>query len=156
MSESKIAKEYSKLKAKHKLPSLEDIEHDFGLHDIESDKFPLVEIRKKMHDKIDTFCQIISNLLEGEASLSSIYEAKILTEKNKADIFRLYKKLMGFSRQSSILSLSYNEDIEAQFIKEFTSEWNMIKEELKKYLVLLKEAWEEDSETTEEIINYLG
>ena len=157
MSKIKIREEYSKLQKTHSLPTLESLEHDFGLSDIELEKYPLVEIRKKMQDKIEMFAGILANLLEGEATLSNIYESKALDDKKKADFFRTYKKLMKYLRHSSLLSLSYDEDEEAGFIKDFSGEWkDSIKSELKEYLTVLKDSWESDAETTEEILNYLG
>lgn len=156
MADEKIAERYSKLKEQHSLPELENLEHNFGLIDLESEKYPLVEIRKKMHEKLDNYASIIANLIEGDATLSNIFESKALDETSKSDLFNLYRKLMKFSRQSNILSLFYDENKEVEFIKLFNTEWDSVKQELITVLEKLRDSWDSDDAVTDEIINYLG
>ena len=154
--ENKLVKEYESLQKKHNLPSLSDLEKDFALSEIETEKYPLIEVRKKICDKIEVYAATLSHLFEGEASVSALYETRLLDENSKAELFKIYKRLMKYLRKSSILSLSYNEKEEVEFIKEFIKEWESIRKELKKYLTVFYDSWDSNSESIEDIQNYLG
>lgn len=154
--EDKVKKNYAALQKKYSLPSLEDVEINFGHIEFDSEDYLLSSIRRKMTDKIEGFAGAIANVFEGETNLSSIYESKVLDDEKKADLFRIYKRLMKYSRQSNILSLSYDEKQEAEFVKSFFKEWQELKKDIKRYLVLFMDSWEKDTDINEEIQNYLG
>ena len=151
-----VKKSYSGLQEKHQLPSLDDLEHEYGLIDLEVEKYPLVEVRKRVSEKIDAYCAIMAGLLEGESMISNIMEAKVLDEKTKTEIFDIYKILMRYSRQINILALSYDELDEANFIKEFTIEWDTLKDKIKSILTKLRDSWDTELESNHEILSYLG
>lgn len=156
MSEGKIKKKYSGFEKKYSLPSFKKLDLDFQISSIENEKFVLREIRKKISHKIEHFTEIIGSLFEGEASISNIYEMKVLTDSKKEEVFKIFKELMKYSRQANILSLSYEEKQEADFIKEFYSKWEDLKEKIRKYLTLLKDSWDKESDINEDLQSYLG
>lgn len=151
-----LKKEYSTLQKKYSLPTLENLEENFGSLDIEHEKFLLVGIRKKMGEKIDQYSQLLANIFEGDTNLVNVYESCTLNETKKAKLFLNYKKLMKYIRQSNILSLTYNEKEEAVFIKDFYNDWDEIKKVIKKQLEEFRDSWESDENLSEEIQNYLG
>jgi hypothetical protein len=151
-----IKKEYPALQKKYNLPALLSLENDFGIIEADCEKFLLSSIRKKMNDKIECFLGILGNIFEGDATLSNIYESKIFDEEKKTELFRIYKRLMRFSRQANILSLSYDEKAEAEFINTFFKEWQGLKCEIKVQLALFRDAWDSDNDASDDILNYLG
>lgn len=154
--ESKLNKEYASLQKKYSLPSLESLELNFAPFDIEHEKFILSGIRKRMSEKIEHFANLLANIFEGDTTLSNICESESLNEKKKTNLFRIYKRLMKYLRKSTILALSYDEKMEAEFINEFFKEWDVIKKELKKQFEEFCESWDNESNIKEEIQNYLG
>jgi hypothetical protein len=151
-----IKKEYPLIQKKYNLPSIENLEVDFGLIEADCEKYLLVNIRKKMHDKIEFFLGIISNIFEGDATLSNIYESKVFDEEKKTELFKIYKRLMKYSRQSNILSLYYDEKAEAEFINSFYKEWQNLKQNIKKNLAHFRDTWDLDTNVSDDILNYLG
>ena len=154
--ESKLDKEYSILKKKYNLPSIDDIENIFGAVEVEHEKFLLSAIRKKMGEKIDYSVNILGNIFEGDTNLVNVYESKALDENKKTKLFKTYRKLMKYSRESNILALLYDEKAEAEFIKNFYKDFESIGKELKKQLEEFRDSWEDDSEIPDDIQNYLG
>lgn len=154
--ELKILKEYPNLQKKYSLPSIQQIETNFGTLDIEDETFILSGIRKKIGEKIDYLLHILGNIFEGDSNLVNLFESRNLDEKKKAKLFLIYRKLMKYTRESNILSLSYDEKSEAEFIKNFSKEFETIKNDIKKQLEEFRDSWEDDTEIPNEILNYLG
>ena len=151
-----IKKEYPALQKKYSLPSIINIENDFGVIEAECEKYLLTNIRKKMNDKIEFFLEIISNIFEGEATLSNIYESKVFDEEKKTELFRIYKRLMRYSRQANVLSLTYDGLGEADFINDFYKEWQSLKPAIKKNLAHFRDTWNSETDVSDDILNYLG
>ncbi len=154
--ENELKKEYQPLQKKFNLPSFDSLENDFGMMDEETDKYVLSKIRRKMSDKIDFYISVLGNIFEGDATLSNIYESKVFDEESKTELFKIYKRLMRYGRDANILSLTYDERAEAEYIKEFYKEWQHLKEGIKKQLVLFRDIWDSETNTNEDILNYLG
>ena len=154
--ENTVKKDYLAIQKKYSLPSLDNVENDFGYIDFDSERFMLSSVRRKMSDKIDAFAIGIANIFEGETNLTNLYESKVLDEDKKTELFNIYRKLMKHSRQANILSLYYDEKEEAEFVKDFYKEWQTIKKEIKKYFVMLRDSWNENHDLPEDIQNYLG
>lgn len=144
---------YDELQAKYSLPDLELIDHEF---EIEKDKpFILREVRRKIQDKIELYCDLLHGLLHPDtASIEQMYEVAHFAEKEKSDIFKLYKKLMKLTRYSIEAALD-GEELEAKFINDVFKEWKNIKEELRKVVSKMKSSWD-NNETKEEDLRYLG
>lgn len=151
-----IKKEYPALQKKYSLPSITNIENDFGAIEAECEKYLLFNIRKKMNDKIDFFIGVLGNIFEGDATLSNIYESKVFDEEKKTALFNIYKRLMRYSRQSNILSLTYDEKAEAEFINDFYKEWQELKCGIKKQITDFRDIWDSKVDLSEDILNYLG
>ena len=156
VEEDKIKKSYSILQKKYSLQSIEELEDNFGHLEFESEKYMLSSIRRRMTDKIEHFVSVLSNVFEGDAAIANIYESKVLDDEKKAELFKSYRRLMKYSRQSNVLSLYYDEKGEAEFIKEFFKEWQSVKIELKEQLSAFRDSWDADTEISDDILNYLG
>lgn len=154
--ESKIKKIYLSFQKKYSLPTIEQIESNFGTINIEDEKFILIDIRKKIVEKIEYLLHILGNIFEGDSNLVNLYESKTLDEKKKAKLFLIYRNLMKYTRESNILTLSYEEKAEAEFIKNFSKDFETIKKDIKKQLEEFRDSWEHETELTDDILNYLG
>lgn len=150
-----IKKEYSKLQKKYKLPNFEELDKNFEVSSIENAKLLHVNIRKKIAEKIQGFCEVLEGLLHPNTDLTSIYEDKFFSDKEKGKMFDLYKKLMVLARSALELSIEADEKEDAEFIKNINQEWKSIKEEFYKVANKLKESWEKETEA-ESKLEYLG
>ena len=116
---------YSKLQAKYSLPDIDILDYEF---EIEKDKpFILREIRRRVSDKLNIYCDLLHGILQPDtSSIEQMYEVTHFDEKAKAGIFNLYKKLMRLHRYSVEAALD-GEELEAKFINDVFKEWKSIK-----------------------------
>ncbi len=150
-----IKKEYEGLKKKHKLPDFAELDKYFEISTVENAKLSHVSIRKKIAEKIQFFCEVLEGLLHPNSDLTSMYEDRFFSEKEKEGMFDLYKKLMSISRRALELSIEADEKEDAEFIKSISREWKEIKVEFYRIANKLKESWEKEAES-ESKLEYLG
>ena len=154
--EKDIPKRYEELKKRYKLPEFNSVDTEFEASTIENDTFLLREIRRKIVDKIETFCKLIEDLIQPEStSLSAMHEVKVFEDDEKEKIYALFKKLMKFHRTGFLLAINNNDKEEAQFISEVMVEWKTIKIEITKIVEKLKDSWGKDLDI-KEVLGYLG
>ena len=151
-----IEEEYNKLKSKYNLPEFEELDKEFGVSTIESEKFLLREIINKIIERIDFFSKILEELLQPDTSLlSSMHETRFFDDKDKENIYELYKKLMIISRESFEVSLKRDEREETVFVNKVFDEWKDLKRDLLKFVNKMKDSWKKETDIKEEL-GYLG
>ncbi|MBU0472404.1 MAG: hypothetical protein KKF89_01905 [Nanoarchaeota archaeon] len=62
-----MKKEYEQLQKKHDLPTLNNMDKDFQISTIEAKKFLLKEIAKKMNEKIESYANLLEQILNPES-----------------------------------------------------------------------------------------
>ncbi|PLW80843.1 hypothetical protein C0585_00470 [Candidatus Woesearchaeota archaeon] len=145
----------NELISRYDLPSLGDFEKDFGRVE-KVDNYILSEFRKKIAEKIDYFISILESLVQPDNNLSGIYESRYLSDEQRQELFGIFRILMSYSRKSSSLSTSYDEEKEAEFIKDFYNEWQSIKPIMENYLFLLSDMWKKEINSDDIKENYMG
>ncbi len=86
-------KQYQKLKKKHKkLPDLKWLKENFNLR-LEEGLPILEQIRVQIVDRIEKTRGLIEPLIGASETYSSWFEKKMLSKREKEDIFKIYKKL---------------------------------------------------------------
>lgn len=150
-----IEKDYQELAKKHGLPSYEEMNSEFEIFDIDEESFILREVRRKITQKLETYNKILEGILKPEVALCDLHECKVFTDKEKGDLFELYKKLMHIDRHATEVSINEEEKTTSQFIKETWKEWPGIKKQLKEAIKKLKQSWLEESDVKDEL-GYLG
>ena len=153
--EEKIKKKYNELKKKYSLPDFEELNNEFEISIIEHDYFLLREIRNKIINKTISICESFENLLTPDNTVVSIYEYKAFNDAEREEIFGLCKKLKVFEKLSLELSLNYDEKKDAEFINEFFSSWESIKNRIKKIIRKMRDFWEKES-TKKDNEEYFG
>ncbi len=145
---------YEQLRQKYDLPELEILSFEFEI-DKESE-FILREVRRKINERIEAYCDVLSGILQPDASnIIQMHEVAYFDEKEKNKVFKYYRKLMKISRESLEIGLEANEHREAMFINSIFNEWKSIKEQMIEIIKILKESWEKDSQN-EEDLRYMG
>lgn len=151
-----VEKKFEKLQKLYSLPVWKELDHEFEVHTIENDNFLLREIIKKMDDRLDSFTQLIENILSPDAgSLSDICEVRCFSESDKTKFFELFKKLKFFRLLFYETNLTRDEKKEAHAINDFFGAWVDLKKELIPIVSELQSCWIKESEP-EELNEYFG
>jgi len=153
--EQKIKKKYEELKKKYSLPDFEELNKDFEISIIEHEDFLLREIMKKIISKTTSVCESFENLLTPDNTVVSIYEYRAFNDAGREEIFKLYKKLKVLEKLSLELSLNHDEKKDAEFINEFFSSWESLKNKIIKIIRKMRDFWEKES-TKKENEEYFG
>ena len=142
-----IEKSYEPLRKRHNLPPFKEIDEEFEISTIESDKFLLREIRKKIYEKIEDAGHILEDILQPDANISVMYEARVFDDDEKKDIFNLYRKMMYWKRMFNEAYVANSEQMDAELINTVFSSWKDIKKEMSSLIRKLRDSWLEDVDT---------
>lgn len=128
-----LKKNYKLLQGKYSLPSFEDLNRDFGIEkaaEFETD-FLIREIRKFVADKSSNYLRFIDTVLNPANAPMFVFSfIKMLGTEEKNKLAEIYKKLIKEEIKLLELDLSFSEEKEAKFIKEFYELWQGTKKEL--------------------------
>ena len=153
--EQKIRKKYDELKEKYSLPDFDELNNEFELSPIEHEDFLLRQIKKKIDDKINAMCEFLEDLLSPDNSIANIYEYKAFDDDERKKVFEFYKRLKVLEKLSLELSLNNNEEKDAEFINDFFSSWDKIKNEMAAFIKKIKSFWKNES-TKSSSVGYFG
>ena len=149
--ENNIKKDYEGLAKKYNLPSFDSLNNEFEIITIEKEDFLLREIRRKIDEKIELYIKFLESLLQPDTvSLSDIYEYRFFDDKERHDIFELFRKLMFFSRYSIETSITEDNKKSAEFINRLWEEWEDLKNKFSSLVKKTKEDWLNEAKIIEE------
>tara|TARA_B100000315_G_C14456857_1_gene531816 strand:- start:245 stop:715 length:471 start_codon:yes stop_codon:yes gene_type:complete len=156
MTIGSIRDRYDYLKKTYNLPDFEKLDLEFELNTIDRDDFLLSDIRKKMMEKIEFFCDIIESSLQPDtSSLASMHECKFLEDEEKEKLYKLYKRLMFLNKSAILLGINSTDKDELVFINIILKEMPEVKRKILSFVNKVKENWRNGSDIKEEI-GYLG
>jgi hypothetical protein len=151
-----IEKEYSKISKKYKLPKFKDINEEFEISSLEDKNFLLRNILRKIIEKLEFYVDLLGNLLQPDAaSLSSMHELRFFTDEDKSAMYKLFKRMMKANRNIIELVLENDEKVQADFLKNFFTEWVNMKKELLTLVKKMRDSWDRDT-SIEEHLGYFG
>ena len=122
---------------------------------IEEEAFLLREIRRKIVEKIDLYVKLLDEWLNPEATISNMHESKLFNEKDRQELFQIYKRLMFFDRYSIETAAKEDDEKSAGFINIVFKEWHELKENISVFVKKAKESWLEEVDVKEEL-GYMG
>ena len=154
---ARVKKEYEKLEKKYKLASFEKLNEEFDIEKIAEKETSLLlrEIRKTIADKIIAyirFIEVLMNPSNGPMFFFTIVKGINLNDKSLVE--KVYKKLASFELDIISLDNSYEEKREAEFLSRVYKEWQELKEDIEKLVVIMKESWEKQGDKIEK--DYFG
>jgi len=153
---NEIEQGYNKLRKKYKLPKFNEIDSEFEISNLESARFLIKNILRRIEEKLEFYIEVIGNLVHPDASsLSTMYEVRYFSDDEKNDVYMLFKKLMKANRSIIELILVSDEKKQTDFLKGFLNEWQDMKKELISHIGKMKDSWEKES-TIEEDLGYFG
>jgi len=143
-----IKQEYQKLQEKYNLPSFEELNKDFGIEKaVETETDYLIrEIRKFIADKFSNYLRFIETLLQPANAPMFVYSVvKTYGEEEKEKLTEAYKKLARAEVDLVEVDLEFNEEKEAQFIKDTFIIWQEVKKEILEVMQTVKKNWNNKS-----------
>jgi hypothetical protein len=156
MAEEKSIKEvYPGLATQHGLPEYDSMNRDFDIGKLEVDGRPLAEVRKKIKDRLEETLDFYRKILQPETEIIDLHECKEFSEKEKEEMYSLFKKVMVLMRHADLLMYDSTEEKEAEFIKQAFQQWQDVKQKNVEILTKMKESWEKEQKIQEEL-GYLG
>jgi len=156
MPNKEIEKQYIELRKKHKIPEFKEVDFEFEISDLEETNFLLRAIIRRIAEKLDFYSVMLEEILQPDASnLYAMHETRYFDENEKNQMYDLYRRLMDFNRRSIEVSLTHNENEEAEFISSFLSEWKNLKMQLLKLVKKMVNSWKIEVDIKEDL-GYLG
>jgi len=152
-----LKKDYSKIQGKHKLPDFDSLNKDFSIERITETQTELLirEIRKLMSEKYSNYLRFIETILHPTNSGIFVFSfIKTLGVEEKNKLAEMYGILAKLEISLIELDIDFNEEKEADFIKESYSSWQSIKKDLLKIIGVVKKNWENKTESSK--TNYFG
>ena len=150
MGIEKLKGEYEKLEKKHKLPGFKELNEDFHIEKIaESETDILIrEVRKFVGDRLANYMRFVENLLNPVNAPMFIFSfIKLMEPEDKKRLSEIYKELMKKEINFIEIDLEFNEENEAQLIKDSYKFWQTVKKDMLKILEKIKKKWDDKSET---------
>jgi hypothetical protein len=149
--------DYEKLRKKYNLPSFKQMNEDFEIEKISQHETEclLREVRKIIMEKVIIYLRFVEMLLNpSNAPMFFFALVKGMTASDKRLLESLYEKIGRFEIGVIPLDCKYNEKQEAEFIKQITSEWPSISEDMIELSGILKKNWNQTSKKDEK--GYFG
>jgi hypothetical protein len=141
---SDVKKKYMLLQEKYALPDYKLVNKELELSALDSHRFLLRQIRKRIHHRIEDFSEILEDLLMPDSSISQMHEYRFFSDRAKNKIYLLYRKLMHLDRHAMELQIIGDGERDAEYIKSFFSELEDIKSEMLNIAKTMKNSWKRD------------
>ena len=120
-------KQYQKLKQKYKnLPDFKWLEENFNVK-IKDDSPMLEQIREQMEKKILGIRDLIEPIIGASETYSSWFERKMITDREKEELFKIYKKLQIIYWKSNKIGLGSLEKEYVDLIVSVKDLWTDLK-----------------------------
>ena len=156
MPKNEIEKQYYEIKKKYTLPEFKELDSEFEISDLEETNFLLRAIVRRIAEKLDFYSTMLEEILQPDTSnLYAMHETRFFDEKEKNQMYDLYRKLMNYNRQSIEVSIKNDERELTDFITSFFSIWVSLKNELLRFVKTMKNSWETETDVKEDL-RYLG
>ena len=121
---SDILNRYKKVQERFDLPQLKELKDTFKF-EIENKDGMFDQIRIEVSDRLFTFTEkIIEPVLAGSDSFCCLFEQNMLTDKERSDLFKIYKKIQVLKWENNLLITHPNEKETLKWIRNAWNFWN--------------------------------
>lgn len=142
-----LKKNYAEIQKKFSLPNFEELNQDFyieKLAEIETD-YLIREIRKFMAEKLQNYARFIEAILQPtNASMFIFSVIKTMNSEDKKILAEVYKKLAKLEVDIIELEVSFSEEKEIEFVRNFYNIWQEIKDDMIKITGSIKNNWNKE------------
>ena len=124
MEEENNKEKYEKIRKKYSLPSLEELNKNFGVELNIEEPF-LSKIVEKIMDEINNNSRMIESIIfvNQSSPISDIYQRNMVEDKD--ELFELYKELMKMYWEAKKIRIKSEEKEMAEFTKKMYKKWEM-------------------------------
>ena len=135
------ASDYRKIKSLNKkAPEWKWIETNFGIEP--SEDIPLAaHLRKDISERIGEALDSMENIIGGGESYSGFFERKMLNEKEKQEIFEIYKRMQGLLWEGRKASITGSDKDLAAWLASVKTLWDGTRPKLVKFFDKISEGW---------------
>jgi len=147
-------KDYDTLKTTHSnLPEFTVLDQEFFISQIEAKTHVLVEIKRKIAEKMETVLHFLTGLLNPEGI--NIFECRSLTKKDQQELLDTYRHLMEYYRLLLETDIISTEQAHSSAIAQTTKVWIENKEKILEIIQKTRSNWKKTIEP-KEVLDYLG
>ncbi len=146
---------YRQLAPQYGLPDYAALNSMFELTDLESSQFLLRNIRRHIITYINDLITEIEGMFHPDSTLKDMYESKVLTDKEKEELFSLFKRLVVFKRRSLLCQLSHDDKEEAALIIDLYKIYPELSQGVSALVRKLIVAWE-SKQDADDVAGYFG
>lgn len=147
--------EFEKMIAKYSLPSIKELEKEFGKFTVDDEGF-LVTIIKKMHEKVGIYTKFIEEMLQPESTITNMQEASIFSQEDQTKMFAIFRKMTYHERLILRVEMNYDDEILANYFKTFFTDWQNSKESVLFFVNKAITVWEGNGTNTKQNEGYFG
>ncbi len=145
MGLERLKTEYLTLHKKYGLPSFQEMNEDFYIEKIAENETEILirEIRRMVGDRLANYMRFIENLLNPVNVPMFVFSIiKLIGAEEKKKLQEIYKKLIKNEIKFVERDLQFEEDKEAEFIRESYDLWQEMKKEISGVLEMVDKNWE--------------
>jgi hypothetical protein len=150
-----IRKAYADAQKAHALPDYAQMDAEFEISAIDSEKFLLRKISDAMMDKANESITFLSDVLQPDTNLTSLYESRVFDDAEKKIAYDAFKKLMMWKRSSFEVYIAGDDASHAAFVSGFFTDWKTLKPLVLAAVEKIKQSWELEAEQAEKL-GYFG
>lgn len=137
------------------LPDFDRLNKEFEISDIDESDFLLRCVRDVMVERVEVYVKILESVIQPETNAVCLFECKVFDDKEKIEVYDLFKKLMSFVRLSYEVALDCDDKKDAEFITNLFNEWLKLKPSLREKVAKLRLSWQKNVDLKEEF-GYFG
>ena len=146
---TKLIEDYENLRKRHNLPSFKELNEDFQIEKAAETETEILirEVRRFVGDKLTNYLRFIDSLLNPVNVPMFVFSIiKLIDAEEKKRLSEIYKKLMKKEIKFIELDLEFNEEKEAQFIKDSYELWQEMKKDMLKVMDKINKRWDDKFE----------
>jgi len=140
-----VKEAYEELRKRYNLPSFQSLDNEFEIRALDLEKCGILikALLRTINAKIGLFLNYLEPVASPSQTMHSMIEVSHLDEKDKQDIFMLYKELSGLYHAALYKEMEDEKDI-AMFINDTWKKWPSIKRREIGFLKKISEIWEKE------------
>ncbi len=146
---------YAEIQKKFSLPPEEELEASFDI-EIKESKYISREILKKIDEKFEYLCEKIQAPLHSDSNLESFYECNFVDEKEKEQLFQIFKAFMGKRREIFGKSMDFSEEQNCRLINDCHKIFSENKKYIEQIFSKIGRKWVEKDNQRKEAAGYFG
>ena len=134
---------YKKLQERFGLPKLHELKNTFKF-EVNGENEIFDQIRMEISDRLFSFSdRIIEPIIAGAESFCCLYEQNMVTDKEREDLFGIYRKIQELKWENNLLMIKPDEKATAEWIRKTWALWNNEMNTLSKLCKKLSISWRE-------------